>query len=66
MLVPANIIPYVGLQPKRHKYYKDSVDMYNDLLVHSDGIYPKKLLDIARPNEDVMYKRYRESVSTVK
>lgn len=62
MLTPQNIIPFVSEPPLRHKYYKDSVDMYEDLKVHSDGVYPCRLLDVARPNEESVYKEYRKDV----
>ncbi len=56
------IAPYIGKDGKKHKYYDESVAMYNVLLVHSDGVYPKDLLDIARPNEEGAYKEYRKNV----
>lgn len=62
MLTALSLIPYISNPPLTHEFYKDSVDMYNDLLVHSDGVYPKKLLDVARPNEEDVYKLYRKNV----
>ncbi len=46
-------------QPKRHKFYDESVTAMENMGVHMTGDSPEKLLNIKRPNEDKEAKRYR-------
>jgi len=46
-------------RPKRHRFYDKSVEAMNNMGVHMTGDNPKKLLDITRPNEDKVAKKYR-------
>lgn len=46
-------------QPKRHKFYAESVTAMENMGVHMTGDSPEKLLNIKRPNEDKEAKRYR-------
>lgn len=61
-MLEVNLAPFISKPPIRHRYYEQSVSIYNALQVHSDGKYPHKLLDVARPNEDDIYKLYRKNV----
>lgn len=45
--------------PKRHNFYDKTVEAMHNMGVHMTGDNPKKLLDIKRPNEDKIAKKYR-------
>lgn len=53
---------YVSKEAPRHRFYKDSIDIAQQIEPHSDGVYPTNLIDTARPNEPDIYKEYRKSV----
>ena len=45
-----------------HPFYKESKELYEDLLIHADGLYPSKLVDAARPTESPEIKDYRKTI----
>jgi len=45
-----------------HPFYKLSVEYYEDLRIHADGLYPAKLIDEARPTESSEIKDYRKKI----
>lgn len=47
---------------KKHPAYKETVEMYDSLRVHSDGEYPIKLIDERRPSESDVIKAYRKKI----
>lgn len=47
---------------KRHAFYKKTVEYSNEMRVHSDGIYPEKLIGERRPSESITIKNYREKI----
>lgn len=53
------------LKGKREVYgpfYERSIVMAEDIMVHSDGTYPSKLIDERRPNEPLEVKDYRKKI----
>lgn len=46
----------------RHPYFDESVRMAEQLQVHSRGLAPTEMLEIARPNEKPEYLAYRKKV----
>lgn len=46
----------------RHKSYNETVIIENELKVHSDGIYPEKLVEERRPQESLAVKEYRKKI----
>lgn len=53
---------YVSKDAPKHRFYDDSVEIYEALEPHADGEYPTHLIDTARPNEPSIYKEYRKNV----
>lgn len=54
---------YFGTEVKyRHCFYERSVCKAEDMSVHADGLYPKKLLDERRPNEPEDVMCYRKKI----
>lgn len=53
---------YTEIDPPRHRYYAESVEIESELCPHSEGVYPVDLIDTARPNEPTVYKDYRKKV----
>lgn len=53
---------YVSKDAPKHRFYDDSVEIYEALEPHADGEYPTHLIDTARPNEPAIYKEYRKNV----
>lgn len=49
-----------------HNYYKKTIEIEEQMAVHADGIYPKKLLDERRPNEPLEVKEYRKIIWSAK
>lgn len=47
---------------KKHAGYDETVKLYDDLRVHADGGYPRKLIETARPFESDRIKDYREAI----
>jgi len=47
---------------KKHKAYKETVDMAEALAIHADGLKPGKLLTERRPSESLERKKYREEI----
>lgn len=60
-ITPALIAPYIK-EGKRHKAYKDTVDIYKKMKVHADGELPTDLVKKQRPNEDDKVHQYRMSI----
>lgn len=46
----------------RHHFYEESVEMSDDMKVHSDGVYPKKLIEERRPHEPEIVIDYRKKI----
>ncbi len=46
----------------RHPYYKDSVEMADEIRIHSDGEYPVELIEERRPAELEQTKAYRKKI----
>jgi hypothetical protein len=46
-------------EPRRHKFYAESVKHMHAMGIHMTGDDPKDLLDIKRPNENAEAKQYR-------
>lgn len=53
---------YITIDPPKHRFYDQSVEIEKALSPHSEGIYPVELIDTARPNEPTIYKEYRKEV----
>lgn len=51
-----------GNEQKRHKYYHDSCQYANELLIHFDGLKPGKLLTERRPSESETIQKFREQI----
>lgn len=47
---------------KQHYYYKKAVGFCEDFHPHSEGSYPKHLIECRRPNEPLEVKEYREQI----
>jgi hypothetical protein len=47
---------------KHHLYYSLSVDKYKEFLPHSDGEYPKDVIERQRPNEPMAVKDFRKEI----
>lgn len=47
---------------KKHKCYKDTLDLHEDLKVHADGLFPKKLIEERRPSESESTLEYRKKI----
>lgn len=47
---------------KRHKLYKESVELHEEFMIHSDGLYPKKIIEERRPSEDEEVHKYRKLI----
>ena len=65
MLTPDIIQPFLSKDAKDipfYKYRNDAIDMAEDIEVHACEGSPRRLLDIARPNEAEIYKQYRLAV----
>ncbi len=62
MIDESIIALYTGNQHPVHRFYNESVELESQLCPHSDGEYPTKLIDEARPNEPHLYKQYRKNV----
>lgn len=45
-----------------HYFKTDTIRIADEMAVHSDGIYPKVLLEERRPNEPLEVKAYREKI----
>lgn len=57
-----DISPYTTANPKRHIFYKDSVEKYESIKTHADGTYPKKLIEERRPGESLAIYNYRKTI----
>jgi hypothetical protein len=51
---------------KKHKCYKDTVDLYEDLKTHAEGIMPTKLIEERRPSESEEVLEYRKKIYVAK
>lgn len=47
---------------KKHKCYKETVDLYIDLKTHADGAMPTKLIEERRPSETEEVLEYRKKI----
>lgn len=47
---------------KKHEAYLQTVTLANAMRVHSDGIYPKELIDERRPSESEAVREYRKLI----
>ncbi len=56
---PALIKKYHQEKNRRHTFYADTVEMYQNLDIHFNGKYPTKLIEDRRPNESAEIKDYR-------
>lgn len=65
MAAPTNITDWVR-GTKRHTFYKESVDHYTNILYHSDGIYPEKLIKDRRPGESETIQKFRQQIYVCK
>lgn len=45
-----------------HKSYNETVIIENEIKVHSDGLYPTKLIEERRPSESLAVKEYRKKI----
>lgn len=55
------LLPYFK-GDKKGMYHEDSCKKYKEFLPHSDGVYPKELIELQRPNEPDVVKEYREKI----
>jgi hypothetical protein len=46
----------------RHISYKETKEMYERFLIHSDEAYPKELIEERRPSESTTIQKYREKI----
>lgn len=46
----------------KHAAYKESVELAEKMLIHVDGLYPKKMMDERRPSESTEIKAYRKKI----
>ena len=46
----------------KHRFYVESVKIKNELSIHANGETGSHLVDLARPNEEPIYKDYRKGV----
>jgi hypothetical protein len=60
-ITPELLKPYFS-GTKKHKAYKDSVNLYTEMKIHLDGEYPAAVIDAARPNEPDYIKEYRKKI----
>lgn len=58
---PAELKAYFTGETKHH-FYTKTVAQVEDMMVHSDGIYPEKLLKTRRPNEPAEVMEYRQKI----
>lgn len=49
-------------KPKRHKFYTDSCNLAEEMLIHFDGLKPGKLLSERRPSESVKIQEFRQII----
>lgn len=65
-MIPDNnfLAPYLktGRTARKHKFYKESVDYANEMLIHFDGRKPGKLLTERRPAESYEIHKFREII----
>src|SRR5262245_24995356 len=47
---------------KRHRCYKETVDLYDKMRTHADGIVPEKLIHERRPSESLEVLEYRKKI----
>ena len=45
-----------------HKSYKETVELANEIKIHSDGEFPVDLIDERRPSESMAVKDYRKKI----
>jgi hypothetical protein len=60
-ITPTLLISYFK-GTKKHAGYDTAKEMYNDLSVHANGGYPKKLIEERRPSESETIKKYRKAI----
>lgn len=58
---PEEIDMYVR-ERRKHVFWQDTVNIAEEMAVHADGLYPKKLLDERRPNEPQEVMDYRKKI----
>lgn len=65
LFTPGFLKPYLkndGKAAKRHPAYDLTCKMACDIMVHSDGDFPKELVGKARPGESKKIQKYREAI----
>lgn len=58
-LTPKDIKKYHQDKQKRHAYYEDSVEKYEEIDLHVEGEKPSELIEKSRPNESEEMRKYR-------
>jgi hypothetical protein len=62
MITEDFIKPYLKNPEKVHDKYGAALEILQELEVHTDGTFPEKELDTARPHEEEIHKKYRKEV----
>lgn len=56
-----DLLPYMK-GDRKCRFYKEACEQLVSFMYHSDGVYPRELIECRRPNEPLEVKEYREKI----